>query len=174
RGCHFAQRRAGALVEDCGQAYPSQSCQACDLWLTEDASVPDGVPDSQVIAQKILSCVARVKERFGINYVAQVLQGADTDVIRARGHEKLSTYMLLKEHDRSVIQDWIRQLVSQGVLMQEGDEYPILRLNDASWEIMKGHRSVRLTQSMIQERLKKSRAESASWEGVDRDLFEVL
>src|SRR5439155_8003562 len=132
------------------------------------------VPDSQVIAQKILSCVARVKERFGINYVAQVLQGADTEVIRARGHEQVSTYGLLKEHDRLVIQDWMRQLVSHGWLMQEGDEYPILRLNDASWEIMKGQRSVRLTQPMVRERLKKARAESASWEGVDRDLFEVL
>jgi ATP-dependent DNA helicase RecQ len=132
------------------------------------------VADSQIIAQKILSCVARVKERFGINYVAQVLQGADTEVIRARGHQQLSTYGLLKEHDRLAIQDWIRQLVSQGVLMQEGDEYPILRLNEASWEIMKGQRSVRVTQPMVQERLKKSRAESASWEGVDRDLFEVL
>ena len=139
--------------------------------ITRDMEV---VPDSQVIAQKILSCVARVKERFGINYVAQVLQGADTEVIRARGHEQLSTYGLLKEHDRLVIQDWIRQLVSQRVLMQEGDEYPILRLNGASWEIMKGQRSVRLTQPIVQERLKKSRAESASWEGVDRELFEVL
>src|SRR5439155_12090292 len=83
------------------------------------------VPDAQVIDQKILSCVARVKERFGINYVAQVLQGAATEVIRAPGPEKVSTYGLLKEHDRLVIQDWMRQLVSQRVLMQEGDEYPI-------------------------------------------------
>ena len=129
------------------------------------------VADSQIIAQKILSCVARVKERFGINYVAQVLQGADTEMIRARGHQQLSTYGLLKEHDRLVIQDWIRQLVGQEVLVIEGDEYPILRLNEASWEIMKGFsghgpRSVSLTEPMVQERLKKSRAESASWEGV--------
>src|SRR5205823_5790483 len=174
RYCQFAQCRHRALVEYFGQTYPSKSCQACDLCLTDGEGVPDGVQDSQVIAQKILSCVARVKERFGINYVAQVLQGADTEVIRARGHERLSTFGLLKGHDRLVIQDWIRQLVSQRVLMQEGHEYPILRLNDASWEIMKGQRSVRLAQPMAQESLKKSRAESASWEGVDRELFEVL
>ncbi len=174
RFCQFAQCRHRALVEYFGQTYPSQSCQACDLCLTDGEGVPDGVPDSQVIAQKILSCVARVKERFGINYLAQVLQGADTEAIRARGHDQLSTHGLLKEHNRLVIQDWIRQLISQGVLVQEGDEYPILRLNDSSWEIMKGQRSVRLAQPMVQERLKKSRAESASWEGVDRELFEVL
>src|SRR6266852_762059 len=79
RFCQFSQCRHRALVEYFGQTYPSQSCQACDLCLTDGEGVPDGVSDSQVIAQKILSCVARVKERFGINYVAQVLQGADTE-----------------------------------------------------------------------------------------------
>jgi ATP-dependent DNA helicase RecQ len=159
-------------VEYFGQTYPGQSCQACDLCLSDDDG--SGVPDSQVIAQKILSCVARVKERFGVNHVAQVLHGADTDAVRSRGHDRLSTYGLLKEHDRLVIQDWIRQLVGQGVLALEGDEYPILRLNDASWEIMKGQRSVSLAQPVVRERVVKSRADTASWEGVDRDLFELL
>lgn len=138
------------------------------------AAEMEPVADSQIIAQKILSCVARVQERFGVNHVAQVLLGADTDAVRSRSHDQLSTYGLLKEHDRLVIQDWIRQLVGHGALVVEGDEYPILRLNDASWEIMKGRRSVSLTQPTLRERLKKSRAESTSWEGVDRDLFERL
>ncbi len=172
RFCRFAQCRHQALVEYFGQTYPGKSCQACDLCLTDDDG--PGVPDSQVIAQKILSCVARVKERFGINHIAQVLHGADTDAVRSRGHDRLSTYGLLKEHDRLVIQDWIRQLVGQGVLVLEGDEYPILRLNDASWGIMKGQRSVSLGQPVVRERLAKSRADTASWEGVDRDLFEAL
>src|SRR5207302_2830426 len=103
RFCRFAQCRHRALVEYFGQTYPSSACQACDLCLTDGASVPDGVPDSHVIAQKILSCVARVQERFGVNHVAQVLHGADTDSVRGRGHDKLSTYGLLKEHDRLVI-----------------------------------------------------------------------
>ena len=172
RFCRFAQCRHRALVEYFGQKYPNESCQACDLCLTENDG--NSVPGSQVIAQKILSCVARLNERFGINHVAQVLHGADTEVIRGRGHNRLSTYGLLKEHDRLAIQDWIRQLISQGVLLLEGEGYPILRLNDASWEIMKGQRSVSLAAPGIRERLKKSQAVSASWEGVDRDLFELL
>jgi ATP-dependent DNA helicase RecQ len=172
RFCRFAQCRHRALVEYFGQTYPGQSCQACDLCLPGDNG--PALADSQVIAQKILSCVARVKERFGINHVAQVLHGADTDAVRSRGHDRLSTYGLLKEHDRLVIQDWIRQLVGQGVLALEGDEYPILRLNKASWEIMKGQRSVPLGQPVVRERVAKSRADTASWEGVDRNLVEAL
>jgi ATP-dependent DNA helicase RecQ len=170
RFCRFALCRHRALVEYFGQTYSKGSCQACDLCLGD----MEVMPDSQVIAQKILSCVARVKERFGINHVAQVLHGANTEQVRGRGHDQLSTYGLLKEHDRLVIQDWIRQLVTQGALAQEGDEYPILRLNEASWLVMKGQGSVRLAQPMVWERVEKSRAETSSWEGVDRELFELL
>lgn len=152
RFCRFAQCRHRALVEYFGQTYPNTSCQACDLCLGD----MEVMPDSLVIAQIILSCVARVKERFGVNHVAQVLHGADTEQIRNRGHDQLSTYGLLKEHDRLVIQDWIRQLVGQGVLVQEGDEYPILRLNEASWLVMKGQQTVRLPQPMVRERVEKS------------------
>jgi ATP-dependent DNA helicase RecQ len=170
RYCRFAQCRHRALVEYFGQTYPNTSCQACDLCLGDR----EVMTDSQVIAQKILSCVARVKERFGVKHVAEVLHGADTQPIRARRHDQLSTYGLLKEHDRLVIQDWIGQLISQAILVQEGDEYPILRLNDASWSVMKGQKSVRLAQPIVRERVQKSRADTASWEGVDRELFEAL
>jgi ATP-dependent DNA helicase RecQ len=170
RYCRFAQCRHRALVEYFGQTYSNASCQACDLCLGDR----EVMADSQVIAQKILSCVARVKERFGIKHVAEVLHGTDSQTVRARGHDQLSTYGLLKEHDRLVIQDWIGQLISQAILVQEGDEYPILRLNDASWSVMKGKKSVRLAQPMVRERVQKSRADTASWEGVDRGLFEAL
>ncbi len=170
RYCRFAQCRHRALVEYFDQLYSKGSCQACDLCLGD----MEVMPDSLVIAQKILSCVARVKERFGINHVAQVLHGADTEQVRNRGHDQLSTYGLLKGHDRLFIQDWIRQLIGQGALVQEGDEYPILRLNEVSWLVMKGQRSVRLAQPMVQERVEKSRAETSSWEGVNRELFDLL
>ncbi len=75
------------------------------------------------------------------------------------------------------MRDWIFQLIGQGVLVQTGEEYPILRLNDASWEVMRKERSVRLLQPVKrakEERAAKSRADTTSWEGVDRDLFEEL
>ena len=72
------------------------------------------MPDSVVIAQKILSCVARVQERFGINHVISVLRGENTEKIRSMGHDKLTTYGLLREHDKNLLRDWIHQLVGRG------------------------------------------------------------
>jgi ATP-dependent DNA helicase RecQ len=162
--------RHRALVEYFGQSYAKPACSACDVCLGDTEEVPDAL----VVAQKILSCVARVNQGFGINHVVAVLRGEDTEAVRKRGHEKLSTYGLLKGHGKADMRDWIYQLIGQGVLLQQGDEYPLLRLNDASWEVMKGKRSVRLIQLARKEKPAKAKAEGVSWEGVDRELFEAL
>jgi ATP-dependent DNA helicase RecQ len=130
-----------------------------------------------MVAQKILSCVARVKERFGVGHVVSVLRGEDTERVRQLGHDGLSTYGLLREHAKADVRDWVHQLIGQGVLVQQGDPYPLLQLNPASWEVMKGQRAVRLVQPARRkkgEEPEKSKADAVSWEGVDRELFEVL
>ncbi len=127
-----------------------------------------------MVAQKILSCVARVGERFGVGQVMAVLRGENTADVRRRGHDHLSTFGLLREHAKADVRQWIYQLVGQKVLLLDGEEYPILRLNEASWEVMKGQKSVRLLQPVRREEVKEPKAASVSWEGVDSGLFEVL
>ncbi len=171
--CRGALCRHRALVQYFGQTYEPSSCAACDLCL-EDTEI---VADAVVVAQKILSCVARVKERFGVGHVVSVLRGENTDNIRKWGHEKLSTYGLLREHPKADVRDWVYQLISQQVLVQDGTDYPVLRLNAASWEVMRKQRDIRLLQPVRRkkgDRPEKSRADTTSWEGVDRDLFELL
>ncbi len=165
--------RHQALVQYFGQTYDVPHCGACDICLGDAEAVPDAV----VVAQKVLSCVARVKESFGVNHVVGVLRGDNTENIRKYGHEKLSTYGLLRDQGKGEVRDWIYQLIGQGVLAQVGDEYPLLKLNPHSWEVMKGQRSVRLVRPVRRpkgEKPSKSKADVVSWEGVDRELFEAL
>ncbi len=165
--------RHQALVQYFGQKFESESCGACDMCLGDNELVADSV----VVAQKILSCVARVQERFGINHVISVLRGEASERISSYQHDKLSTYGLLKENAKTDIREWIYQLIGQKVLEQTGDEYPVLKLNDASREIFRKERTVRLLQPAKKkgkEKPEKSKAEVTSWEGVDRELFEAL
>jgi ATP-dependent DNA helicase RecQ len=120
----------------------------------------------------VLSCIARVEQRFGVGHVVSVLTGASTQNIRKFNHEQLSTYGLLREFDGKTVQNLIYQLVDQGLIDRVGDEYPVLKLNSASIEVLKGARDVTLVEPKT--RVKKSRVEEASWEGVDRGLFEAL
>ncbi len=177
--CRPVTCRHRALVEYFGQKYEGDNCGACDLC----TGATESLPDSSTVAKKILSCVYRVNEGFGIAHVAAILRGADTSAVRDRGHDKLTTYGLLKEHSQREIADWIGQLIGQGLVDQKGDEYPILKLNPASWEVMKDRREVSLRQMphMAPDGAgrshtggRMSKAEADSWEGVDRDLFEFL
>jgi len=164
--CRGAGCRHAALVAYFGQEYPNPNCGACDQCLGDTESVPDAT----VIAQKILSCVARVKEAFGVNHVLEVLRGANTAAIRSRGHEQLSTFGLLRDVQKEHLRDWVYQLVGQGVLVQSEGEFPVLKLNAASWAVMKGQQPVRLVQPIKERRTQRS----ALPEGADAALFETL
>jgi ATP-dependent DNA helicase RecQ len=170
RYCRGANCRHAALVRYFGQGYEAESCDACDLCLGET----EDVLDAQVVAQKILSCVARLRERFGVGHVIAVLRGQKTERVTKFRHDQLSTYGLLKEHGQPDVRDWIYQLIGQAVLVQTDDEYPVLRLNAASWQVMRGERTVRLVQLARGRKHDKAPVDAASWEGVDRVLFEAL
>ena len=103
--------RHRVLVEHFGQAFAKPNCQACDLCLGE----VDLEPNSQEIARKILSCVARVKESFGVGHVVAVLRGEESEKIIRRGHDQLSTYGLLKDCSQAQSNDWTYQLINLGL-----------------------------------------------------------
>ena len=159
--------RHRALVHYFGQEYSKPNCGACDLCLGD----VEEVAEATVIAQKILSCVFRVEQRFGIGHVIAVLRGESTDRVRSLRHDRLSTFGLLSEHGQRELRDWIYQLIGHGLLAQDGDRYPVLKLTDASRGVLRGQEHVRLIQ--IARKARKVRP-APSWEGVDEALFESL
>jgi ATP-dependent DNA helicase RecQ len=133
----------------------------------------EGVEDGTVIAQKILSCVARTGERFGAMHVVDVLVGAETERVRQWKHEALSTYGLLGDTPRKAVISMLHQLVDQGLLERTTGDRPVLRLNDQSWQVLRGQLAVRLRRPKAGP-VAKTRFDQESWEGVDRGLFENL
>jgi ATP-dependent DNA helicase RecQ len=168
RFCAAVECRHRGLSEYFGQALRKAECGACDVCLNE----LDGIDDATVNAQKILSCVARTGQRFGAEHIVDVLLGANTERIRRWNHQEVKTYGLMKESDRKSLMNMVYQLVDNGVLDRTTDEWPVFKLNDASWEVMRGQRAVRLVQAKT--RVRKTKFDEESWEGVDRALFETL
>jgi ATP-dependent DNA helicase RecQ len=175
RYCSGTACRHRALVEYFGQPFASLSCGACDVCLGETEEVSDAL----TLAQKILSCVHRLGQSFGIGHVISVLRGEDIDRIRDRGHNSLSTYAILKGCSKNEIRDWIWQLVGQGYLVQTDDQYPVLHLTAASRAVLRGEAEVRLRQPIAPKKMEEKRrrrpsAPAASDERYDRDLFDLL
>ena len=105
------------LVEYFGEPYAATDCGACDWCLKE----LDPVADAKIVAQKILSCVARVKQTWGIGHVTDILVGRATEKVVAAGHAGLSTFGLLTHEPAAAVRGYVEQLVDGGFLTRAGD-----------------------------------------------------
>lgn len=172
--CSSPVCRHESLVRYFGEDWTAESCGACDVCLGEIALIKDAL----VVAQKILSCVVRLKQFFGSDYTTKVLIGSQEQKILERGHQNLSTYGLLKENGKQAVRGWIEQLISQGYLAITG-EYRTLSVTETGWQVLKEGLTPRLAEpvKVSDESPAKSRSssrEAADWDGVDRDLFTAL
>jgi ATP-dependent DNA helicase RecQ len=168
RFCTSSLCRHKAILNYFNQPLDKENCTACDVCMGE----LDYVEGALVIAQKILSCVLRLGQRFGGAYTSAVLVGSEDKRILESGHDRLSTYGLLSDTPRTVVQDWIEQLVGQGYLDKTG-EYNVLTATEKGRLLLKGCVTPRLVKPS-QKPVKVSKVASDSWEGVDRNLFEKL
>ncbi|HET9980060.1 MAG TPA: RQC domain-containing protein, partial [Ktedonobacterales bacterium] len=101
--------------------------------------------DRTVDAQKFLSAVAKTGQRFGMRHVADVLRGGNTQRILSNNHHQLSVYGIGRDYSAAAWQHLARALTQQGLVESWTGEiggYPILRLNPASWEVLRGQRRV--------------------------------
>jgi len=160
--------RHRAILRYFGQELNKDNCAACDMCLGE----LDCIDDAMVTAQKILSCIVRLDQRFGGDYTASVLTGSQDKRIMENNHNKLSTYGLLSDHSRHIVHNWIEQLAGQGYVEKDG-EYNVLKVTEGGWEVLKGQKTPRLLKPS-QKAAKVSKIASDSWEGVDKGLFEAL
>jgi len=163
------------LVEHFGQGYEAEDggCGACDVCLGE----LQAVEEPSVLAQKILSCVVRCEQRYGAAHVTDVLRGANTANVRRAGHERLSTYGLLREHAVSEVRGWIDQLLGQDHLRVAGDRYPTLYVSPTGVDMLKGELEVTLFALPKPHRTKRRRAALTNDDGgppPDEALFESL
>jgi ATP-dependent DNA helicase RecQ len=164
------------LVSYFGERYGKDDCAACDYCLGE----LELRPDPGTLARKILSAVARLKQRFGAAHVTNVLRGSESDQIRARGHQQLSVFGLLRDASVDEVRGYIDQLVARAFLRQTDDAFPVLQLTPAGLALLRDPAAAPdlvLARQRKPEKgkpEKRSRVETESWEGVDRDLFERL
>ena len=164
------------LVGYFGERFPKEDCGACDYCLGELETMPDAV----TLARKILSAVARVQQRFGAAHVTNVLRGSDSEQVRARGHERLSVFGLLRGASIDEVRGYLDQLAARGLLRQTEDAYPVLQLTADGLGLLRDPAAVPDLVLARQRKPEKSRSqprsrvETESWDGVDREIFERL
>lgn len=138
-------------------------CGNCDICLTRTE-----LTDATVLAQKVLSAVTRLEERFGAGYVIDFLRGSNSAKIQDR-HKELKTFGVGADVGKEEWSDVIRDLVAQGYLAKAEGMYPVLRLTDRSEQVLKG--SVKV---MIAKAKEKIEAEEHNNTEHEEALFQRL
>jgi ATP-dependent DNA helicase RecQ len=122
------------------------NCQQCDNCCSPKPQVDWTVP-----AQKFLSCVARCQERFGMNYIIDVLRGSKSERILKNRHDQLSTYGIGQDWS---VENWRllgRSLIHQRLLTETSNGYAVLQLNPQSWQVLRSQRPVMVAVAPVSE-----------------------
>src|SRR5690554_2042928 len=110
----------------------TQACGNCDICLD-----PPRQYDGTVDAQKVLSCIYRVGQRYGVNHVIDVLRGSKSHRLVELGHDKLSTYGIGADHSHEYWLAVVRQLIHRGYVVQNMQQYGVLQLTEAARPILR-------------------------------------
>ncbi|PYI57229.1 DNA helicase RecQ [Paenibacillus flagellatus] len=140
-----------------------QACGRCSS-CTDDREVADVTLD----AQKIFSCVARMKQRFGITLTAKVLRGANDAKVRQFGFDRLPTYGAMSSRKEKDIVNLINVLVADGYMKLTDSQYPVLTLTAEAKTVLEGKAQV------FQRVTPVKRAAASTTDAGDESLFEKL
>jgi len=116
-----------------------QPCGNCDTCLC-----PPQTWDATDVARKALSCVHRTGQRFGVNYLVDVLQGLANERIQTFGHDRVSTFGIGQELDQQAWRHLYRQLIARGLLAVDLEGHGGLRLTEASRPLLRGEQTLEL------------------------------
>jgi len=126
--------------------------------------------DITVEAQKILSCVARMRERYGQKMLIDVLRGSKSEKVMRLGLDKLSTYGISEKTEKQ-LHEIINQLILMDYLIKTDDEYPVLKLGNCASEVLRNGKTVQMKLSKEKQDIATIKKETRP---VDNGLFAVL
>lgn len=155
--CHTPQCLRAFILHYFGEFDVEEHCDNCSNCKLEGELI-----DITIDAQKVLSCVYRMHERFGVKMIAEVLKGSKSAKVKQFNFERLSTYGLMKERKLKDISDLILRLSAMQYLDITESQYPVVTLNELSWQVLCGQKKV--WQKMVI--VKKAKAKG--------ELFEAL
>ncbi len=155
------------MLEYFGEQWTEERCGGCDVCLESR-----GRFDATEVVQKILSAVIRTGERFGAQYVIQVLTGSREKRVLELGHDKLSVYGITRDMGRSQLREIIGQLQAKGLLERAESEFPILLVSDEGRSFLHERRTLMLPRPQSDDGGGRSAAQAAA--DYDEGLFEEL
>ena len=140
-----------------------EDCNNCSNCLNEGEVV-----DKTLDAQKVISCIARMKRSFGATMIIDVLRGSKNKKVLDLGFDTLTTYGIMKNYSNEDLKTFINTLVSHGFLdvvenIGPRGSFPTIKLNEQSLKVIRQEIKVEFKE----DKVTKSRY-------VENELYEML
>jgi ATP-dependent DNA helicase RecQ len=146
-----------------------QPCGACD-----NCTTPPEKWDGSEAAQKILSSIYRTGQRFGVNYIIDVLMGKADDRIRQNQHDQLSTFGIGKEFSTMEWRTIFRQLIALGFINVEAESHGSLTLTEKCRPVLRGEQKLALRKQTKEEKLATEKKKKSPVRPQDEPLWDAL
>ncbi len=171
--CETLNCRRVHILDYFGQQ--SEACGNCDTCLSPPISF-----DGSVAAQKILSTIYRVDQRFAAGHVIDVIRGIDTDRVKQWRHDQLSTYGIGSDKSEAEWRALLRQMIALGLVSVDYENFSSLKLTEESRAVLRGEAKVQLRQYKKAEKAVKHKRQSAkdfaeaNLDDLEQKIFERL
>ena len=177
--CHTQDCLRATILRYFGEKAPG-NCGKCGNCVGGD------MEDVTAEARVLLQAVEQSGQRFGMGRIIEIVTGADTEAVEFWGLDRLAVYGRLAKKPKDQLRAILRLLVAQDCLVKTEDQYPILKLGEGAWEVLrerqrlylrrkrspKGHKEVEPvrerteTDGALLDRLKAVRSRLARMQGV--------
>ncbi|MDP4146355.1 MAG: DNA helicase RecQ [Bacillota bacterium] len=141
-----------------GESIEYEECGNCSNCINEGQLV-----DKTIDAQKVISCIYRMKKDFGVNMIADVLRASKQQKILQHKFNELSTYGIMKDYSKDDLVGFINTLIAHAYIALKEGEFPTVILNSMSTRVLKGEEKV-----ILKEIIKVKKISS------NNELFEEL
>lgn len=147
----------------------SEQCGYCD-----NCQNPPEKWDGTEPAQKALSCIYRTDQRFGVNYIVDILLGKSDQRIQRNGHDQLSTFGIGTGFSIAEWRGIFRQLIALGYLDIDMGRHGALRLTEKCRALLRGEQKLELRKQAKAEKVAKKSKQKTSVRPQDNPLWQEL
>ncbi|MDC9725168.1 MAG: DNA helicase RecQ, partial [Gammaproteobacteria bacterium] len=147
----------------------AQPCGHCD-----NCQNPPEKWDGTESAQKALSCIYRTEQRFGVNYIIDILHGKSDERIQRNGHDQISTFGIGSDTPVTEWRSLFRQLIALGYLDTDSERHGGLKLTEKCRALLRGEQRLELRKQTKPEKTAKEKKQKNSVRPQDETLWEAL
>lgn len=125
--------RRKILLSYFGEEYTSDACDC----MCDNCRTPKELIEAKTEAQKALKVITALDEKFVMEYVIQVVSGKLNPQIQMYRHDKLEVFGIGKEKDEHFWNSLLRQMLLEGIIEKDIEEYGLLKLSKKGQTFLK-------------------------------------